>query len=298
MRLNGRWQKDESMGEKDITEKLLMDYNDVFADIVNVLLFDGEERIKDTDLETTSIRSQYKADTGEMHEQERDVAKLLKKEKVIISLIGIENQTKPDKYEPIRVLSYDGQSYRTQLLDKKAKSIYPVITLVLYFGTDPWSYSHNLKDIVKAPEWLKPYISDYEIKNLFEISYLTPEKVKLFKSDFRMIADYFVQLRMNEEYTPTREIIEHVDAYMKMMTVLTGNRKFEEEIPAVENKTGGTTMIDVFDQMEKKGQIKVYVNELHYTPKEISIKMGLPEKEVSKLIEGINRETKISTSKK
>ena len=27
------------MGEKDITEKILADYNDVFADIVNVLLF-------------------------------------------------------------------------------------------------------------------------------------------------------------------------------------------------------------------------------------------------------------------
>ena len=30
------------MGEKDITEKILADYNDVFADIVNVLLF-GEK---------------------------------------------------------------------------------------------------------------------------------------------------------------------------------------------------------------------------------------------------------------
>ncbi len=30
------------MGEKDITEKILADYNDVFADIVNVLLFGGK----------------------------------------------------------------------------------------------------------------------------------------------------------------------------------------------------------------------------------------------------------------
>ena len=32
------------MGEKDITEKTLEDYADVFADIVNVLLFDGGNR--------------------------------------------------------------------------------------------------------------------------------------------------------------------------------------------------------------------------------------------------------------
>ena len=33
------------MGEKDITEKILADYNDVFADIMNELLFAGEQRI-------------------------------------------------------------------------------------------------------------------------------------------------------------------------------------------------------------------------------------------------------------
>ena len=34
------------MGEKDIAEKILEDYPDVFADIVNGFLFDGEEVIK------------------------------------------------------------------------------------------------------------------------------------------------------------------------------------------------------------------------------------------------------------
>ena len=29
------------MGEKDMSEKILEDYNDVFSDIVNVLLFHG-----------------------------------------------------------------------------------------------------------------------------------------------------------------------------------------------------------------------------------------------------------------
>jgi hypothetical protein len=30
------------MAEKDMTEKMLEDYNDVFADIMNVLVFHGE----------------------------------------------------------------------------------------------------------------------------------------------------------------------------------------------------------------------------------------------------------------
>ena len=33
------------MGIKDLTEKILEDYNDIFADIVNVLVFKGKQRI-------------------------------------------------------------------------------------------------------------------------------------------------------------------------------------------------------------------------------------------------------------
>ena len=50
------------LGEKDITQKTLEAYNDVFADIINVLLFDGKCIIMEDDIEDTSVHSQYKAD--------------------------------------------------------------------------------------------------------------------------------------------------------------------------------------------------------------------------------------------
>ena len=62
------------MAEKDMTEKTLEDYDDVFADIVNVLLFNGQRHITEKDLSSETARSIYKAD-GKLHEQERDVAK-------------------------------------------------------------------------------------------------------------------------------------------------------------------------------------------------------------------------------
>ena len=62
------------MGEKDATEKTLESYADVFADIVNVLLFDGKQFIAPEDLRDALPRSIYKAD-GKLHEQERDTAK-------------------------------------------------------------------------------------------------------------------------------------------------------------------------------------------------------------------------------
>ena len=63
------------MHERDMTEKHLEGYNDVFADIVNVLLFKGERRVKPEDLQDARARTLYKAD-GKLHEQERDVSKL------------------------------------------------------------------------------------------------------------------------------------------------------------------------------------------------------------------------------
>lgn len=35
--------RNDAMAEKDIAEKTLEAYNDVFADIINVLLFNGEQ---------------------------------------------------------------------------------------------------------------------------------------------------------------------------------------------------------------------------------------------------------------
>ena len=56
------------MGQKDITEKLLEDYNDVFADIINGLIFKGEQRILPESLENAKVHSQYKAEDGKVHE--------------------------------------------------------------------------------------------------------------------------------------------------------------------------------------------------------------------------------------
>ena len=49
------------MGEVDKNEKSLEDYNDVFTDIVNVLLFNGDDYIKEDELEAASPYSNYTA---------------------------------------------------------------------------------------------------------------------------------------------------------------------------------------------------------------------------------------------
>lgn len=212
------------MGEKDITEKLLADYNDVFADIVNVLLFGGRMLLNEEELENTKDKSMYKTD-GRVHEQERDLAKLWKSKRAVIALVGMENQTKENKDMTFRVIGYDGASYKAQCLSGK-KERYPVVTMVLHFGTDRrWGKRKHLSDRVEVPEELKPYFHDYAI-NVFDIAFLPREQIDMFQSDFGIVADYFYQKRVLNDYKPNNIVIKHVDAVMKLLSVLTKSDDF------------------------------------------------------------------------
>ncbi len=98
------------------------DYNDVFADIINGLLFGGEQEIKPEDLENTTVHAQYKAEDDKVHELERDIAKYWKDEKVELAICGIENQSIVEKNMPFRIIGYDGSAYRNQLQQERRKN--------------------------------------------------------------------------------------------------------------------------------------------------------------------------------
>ena len=82
----------DEVAEKDIAEKTLEGYNDVFADIANVLLFNGRRLINPDDLEDRTPNSSYKVD-GKIHGQERDVPMHAKRNHPS----GMHWNRKPDK---------------------------------------------------------------------------------------------------------------------------------------------------------------------------------------------------------
>ena len=134
-------------------------------------------------------------------------------------------------------------SYRSQLL-KKRKERYPVITLVLYFGMDgKWKKPLSLYEVFSVPEELKEYINDYKI-NVFNIAYLSEEQVNMFTSDFKIVADYFVQKRKNGKYKPSSDVIRHVDAILKFMAVFTGDQRYFNEAMQKKMQTGGIQTMD------------------------------------------------------
>ena len=274
------------MGEKDIAEKNLEALNDVFADIVNVLLFNGKRLMKEDELEVDTKDSQFKAD-GKLHEQERDVSKLWKNGEVRISILGFENQTVQDYKMPLRVISYDGASYKKQLLDEELKKNYPVVTLVLYFGyKERWTAPKNLYGCFNVSEELKPFVNDYKI-NVFEIAWLDEETVNMFQSDFKFIAQYFRAKRLNNNYVPTAEEIKHADELLKMFTALTGDKLFERAYnKVILEKKGGITMCDIVQGFYNEGKedlIRQMLESKLVTEQQIADLLKISVEEVKKI---------------
>lgn len=249
------------MGQKDITEKILEDYNDVFADIINVLLFRGNRIVKEESLKETKVKSQYKAEAGKLHEQERDVAKYWQDGNALVAICGLENQTVEEKYMPLRVFSYDGASYRRQLLSENDENpIVPVVSLVLHFGMKEWSSPHNLKGVIDIPKELEPYVNDYKA-NIFNIAFLDDETVQMFQSDFRIVADFFVQKRKNKDYVPDEHKIKHVDEMLKLLQVLTGDDRYNVKFSEAEKKED-IKMCDVMERAVNKGKEEERINSI------------------------------------
>ena len=250
------------MAEKDISEKILLSFNDVFADIVNGLLFDGKQVISAGDLEEQSPRAAYKAD-GKIREIERDVAKRWIKNNIQIAC---------------------GAEYRSQLLKENADNPrYPVVTLVLYFGyTKRWNKPVCLYDAVPVPEIIKPYLSDFKI-NIFEIAFLSREMLDHFHSDFKIVADYFIQMREHGNYVPSPKKLEHVQAVLQLLSIMTDDTRFEDVLNQEDliEEGGIRNMNEWLDRIEansmKKGMekgeiigsIRLYHDEMHLLPSDI-----------------------------
>ncbi len=279
------------MGEKDITEKILEDYEDVFADIVNVLLFDGEQIVRPECLSAAGVKSQYKANDQKIHEQERDAAKYWIESAVIISFYGLENQTAVDKDIPIRIVGYDGSSYRSQLLSDGTQR-YPVVTLVLYYGIQHWNKPLNLKGCMQVPALLEPYVNDYKV-NLFEIAWLPEEKIKKFKSDFGVVADFFSQKRKYNTYMPSRQVLRHVDEVLKLLNVMTGDHRYLDALHSneVRTKKGEISMCTIIDSYIDQG-IKKGTEDSRAAILKKAIKGGLPEEQLISVLEFTPEEIK------
>ena len=250
--------------EKDIAEKTLESCDDVFADIVNAVVFGGREVVRPEDLTDAGTASQMKLGDGLLHEQERDTAKFWHDREIRLALWGLENMTEPERDLVLRAFSYDGAAYREQVNDRISarrmrrtpRPVYPAITIVLYFGTRRWTAPKTLRECleVDVPAELLELLPDYRL-HVVELARLTPEQIEAFRSDFFLPVFY---LNNPESDPPGDRTICHVDATLKLMTAITGDSWYVSEGAelAAGEKEENVKMSNMFLRAEARGEAR------------------------------------------
>ena len=199
-----------------VTKEFISD-NEVFADVVNFLIFDGEQVVTPdslVEMDSTSVAVPYGTDhSGTPVQKERDVIKNVTCKMysdMVFAIVGIENQTNINYAMPVRNMLYDALTYTGQIKKanrsyqkekvklsseeflshfKKDDKLIPVITLVINFSPDKWDAPVSLYDMIDfKSDILKRFVPDYWI-NVIEPASLTKEQLKKFTTGFREVME-------------------------------------------------------------------------------------------------------------
>lgn len=240
------------MGQKDLTEKSLEVYPDVFADTVNALLYGGEQVVLAENLQAAPTETLYQGKSGELRNQFHDVSKYEMQDGKIKVQYTLENETMVKRKTILRKAGYEGAVYREQY---DRKEVFPFIGIVLFWGKSKWNAPRSLqqllgKDVMQ--EKYQKYMDGIHL-HVYEMAHLPKNIRAYFHSDMRIIVDYLAEGR---DYIPSRQKILHLDALLMMLRELTGDVRYEEIIPEMkeeQRKAGGVSMCELLDKYENRG---------------------------------------------
>ena len=207
------------MGKTDTITKEYMQNPVIFADAFNQFLYHGEQRIDPaqlTELDTTGIVVPYGADNAGVPEQKyRDLLKLLHAMTdgdAAYCVMGIENQADIHYALPVRNGVYDflqlshqvGEAANSHKRTRKEKTtdgeflsgfrktdrLIPVVTLVIYFGSDDWDAPLSLREMYSnTSSAILAHTPDYHV-NLIAPGEMSDKDIDEFHSNLREVMLY------------------------------------------------------------------------------------------------------------
>ncbi len=185
------------MGKRDTYTKQYIARPLIFADAFNYLLYKGRQVIKPDALkpvDTTEVIIPYGNNAEVPVQKYRDNMKIwaaMQDDDAVYVLLGSENQSNIHYAMPVKDMLYDSinyaaqvdaarQSYKNFKFDedgvkisltrseflsgfRKGDKLIPVITAVIYFGTEKWDAPMSIHEMLNVREELLPFIPDYRI---------------------------------------------------------------------------------------------------------------------------------------
>ncbi len=241
------------MGQKDLAAKQFERSPEVFADIINAFIFEGEQVVSSKDLQPAPTESLYPAANGVLRNQYNDVSKYEIRNGRIVMQYTLENQSGPDYRIALRKAGYEGAVYRQQY---DGEETYPVITLVLYWGDVAWNADSDLYHLFLKKEihsMARKYINNVRV-HIYPIKKLSKRMRQKFQSDMRIVADYLAE---GKKYEPVDQEITDIDGTMHMLYALTGETDFINNIEMMlerQKKGDRVTMCEVVDKFVQRGR--------------------------------------------
>lgn len=96
------------MGKRDKSEKLFVACRDVFVEIINVLLYQGEKVLTEEAMLPGPTESFYVGQDAEQHSQFQDYSMFEVRRGEVLALYTMENQSRIDDRMPLRCAGYEG----------------------------------------------------------------------------------------------------------------------------------------------------------------------------------------------
>ena len=235
------------MGAKDLAEKNLLQYKDVFSDIVNVNLFGGRCYVSAEELSREPGELITKAVSDDkLWQLQMDVPMKCKKNNRSFFLC-LENQSDKNNVMPVRDMGYQHAKYMEQIKEVKESN--------RKTGNYPNPMTKELNDSQK----LSPVIT--LVLNYSQKEWETT--IRQYQSDFKYIVRYLScgnDRRKLDEYFQTTEFqLDHPEAFLDWLSAVTNDRRYrkaKELIEETEGKGGKINMCVLLDMYEERGEAR------------------------------------------
>ena len=161
------------MAEKDTVEKTLIEFDSVYADAVNLALFDGQAIIQPQYLTEANPYGSYLDDEGTARGIEKDCHKKYSGGQTFtIASVFLENESEYKRYICLKLMGYTGYHYHHQISndgkqmieasrevppDKKTPMkwfVYPAYPIVMNYGFTKWRSPICLSSVVNFVDGL------------------------------------------------------------------------------------------------------------------------------------------------
>ena len=266
------------MGKADVNVNIWLSEKKRFANLFNGVIYGGRQVILPEDLEevnpVSSVSVKNRAGKTKNMKKYRDIIMKWRNQATLV-LLANESQDKVHYAMPHKVMLYDGMDYETQIRNnwknfndrrkqnkkagqslehltageylsrfRKKDRLIPIISLVFYYGSEPWDGPVDLYDMFQLEgtkeenEILEKYLPNYKI-NLVDAERL--EDVEKFSDDLQVILTMLRYRDSKEELTDyineNKKFFQNVDyetsqamkAFLNMKQI-SGEAEHKEEM--------------------------------------------------------------------